>query len=139
MKKKKLQFVVKIDEINKLIDELDLRTKCRRNEYLIPRCILYYILKKNTNISLMGIGKLFDKDHATVMNGLRKYDALVNSNDYQFNELNQEIKDRVLEIQMDAEEKVVFERTLIEKVLECDNYFEMRLLQEDLKKTMQLN
>jgi hypothetical protein len=134
--KKPYKTVIKFDAVQGLIDEMDLTTKCRTNEYLIPRCILYNILYRKGCMSLMKIGKLFNKDHATVINGLKKYDAFMLCKDFEFINYKEMIETRIFDFPTIYKEEL--EKSLIEKVMSCNNYFEMRLLQEELKKTMQV-
>jgi hypothetical protein len=51
--------------------------KNRGDEYKIPRYIVWYFLKKHTNLSLSDMGKLFNKDHATVLSGLKTLNNLI--------------------------------------------------------------
>lgn len=129
--KKQIKTSVKMESVYKLIDEMDLKTKCRKNEYLIPRCILYKILYNKSLLSLQSIGKLFNKDHATVLNGLKKYEAFMLCKDIEFQRYKEMIEREIFDFPI--EEKIELEKTLIQKVLECENYFEMRKLQEELK------
>ena len=128
---KPLKAVVRLDAVYNLIDEMNLTTRCRKNEYLIPRCILYNILYHKSTISLQSIGRLFKKNHATIINGLKKYDAYMICTDIEFMRYKELIEREVLDIPI--KEKKTIEKTLIHKILECNNYYEMRLLQEELK------
>ncbi len=56
------------------ISEEDLKSTKRRQEILIPRQVSMYIIKENLDITLDGIGKIFNKDHSTVLNSINKID-----------------------------------------------------------------
>jgi len=69
----------------------------RKREIVDQRSYLYYLIKRlienNTDekISLTAIGRLFNKDHATVLHGLRKVEDL--KLDKEFNKTIQYLKD----------------------------------------------
>ena len=52
--------------------------KSRRRDIVEMRSIAYKLISINTNISLAKIGAYFDKDHATVRNGIFLCDDLIN-------------------------------------------------------------
>lgn len=61
----------------------ELKAKTRKHEVLHPRYILMYLLKQNKRNSLQSIGNLFGKDHATVLNALKKVEIYKNDTDFQ--------------------------------------------------------
>jgi len=52
----------------------DLRKKTRKQEFVFPRHLGYYLMQKycsNKEITLAEIGRIFKQDHATVINGIK--------------------------------------------------------------------
>jgi predicted DNA-binding protein YlxM (UPF0122 family) len=133
-----MKKTLKIEAVENLINELDLTRQCRLNDYLYPRSILYYNIRKYEGWSLQRIAELLKVNHATVINGIKKYENLVNHiKQYpDFLIVKNQIEAKIFDIEIEESDNVVFEQSLIEKVMSCNNYFEMRLLQEELKKTM---
>lgn len=66
----------------KLINELGLDTKSRKRELVYARYVFYKELNKHE--SLQRIGDFFNRDHATVLHGIRQYDTFMSFNDAQF-------------------------------------------------------
>lgn len=56
---------------------LDLKRKTRKREYVDARAIAFYIIKTELELSLEAIGRCFDKNHATVLHGLRVFYNLI--------------------------------------------------------------
>jgi len=55
----------------------DVMSKCRKREYVLPRQIAHYLLKKYTNKSLSVIGReVGGKNHATVIHGVKNISSL---------------------------------------------------------------
>ena len=44
-----------------------LQGKCRKREFVMPRQIIMYLLVSYTDMTYLNIGKLFKKDHTTVI------------------------------------------------------------------------
>ena len=62
--------------INIVLNHFDLSfaqisRKTRYQNIVYPRHVLIYILSKNTNLTLKGIGEMFHKDHTTVMHSIK--------------------------------------------------------------------
>lgn len=47
----------------------------RKRDKVNIRFMIFYLLKQNTEMKLKEIGKLFNKDHTTVINGCKKHEA----------------------------------------------------------------
>ena len=54
----------------------ELMSSSRKRELVFYRTIVFKILKKHFNMTLAQIGRLTNRDHATVMYGISKYDEL---------------------------------------------------------------
>jgi hypothetical protein len=134
-----MKKTLNIECVENLIEELDLTKRCRTNDYLYPRSILYYHLHKELSWTYKRIADLFKVTHATVINGINKYEDFVQHiKQYpDFLIVKNRIEAKIFDIEIEESDNVVFEQSLIEKVMACNNYFEMRLLQEELKKTME--
>ena len=68
-------------EIKKTIDDfsgLDISIKCREPLYVDYRFIYYYMCKKyaRKNITLKRIGEAINRDHSSVIYGLKQYENL---------------------------------------------------------------
>ena len=55
----------------------DLKAKTRRREYVDARRIAYYILRNVHGFSFQSIAKEFDKNHASVIHGIKDFDFLL--------------------------------------------------------------
>ena len=63
------------------IDETVLRGTLKNKGTTEARQIAIYLIRKLTNLSLPDIGKEFNRDHATVLYGIRKVEASLKSGD----------------------------------------------------------
>lgn len=76
---------------------ITLTEKSRKQVYIQARYIYFYLCRNFTNFSLAKIGASVGKDHATVLNGLKKLDGLrqgygsVNDNFYELYSLAKEM------------------------------------------------
>ncbi len=61
------------------IDESVLRGNLRNKVISEARHTAFYLVRKLTNLSLPDIGKEFGRDHATIIHGIRKVEALLKS------------------------------------------------------------
>jgi chromosomal replication initiator protein len=79
---------IKFQEITQIICDYfnvtkeDLMTNSRKNEYVIPRTFIFKIMRDmyGKNISLKTLGAVFNRDHATVLNAIRKNEELLETN-----------------------------------------------------------
>jgi IS30 family transposase len=112
----------KIDKIKELIEKDGLVTKSRHRNLIDKRSYLYYALKEE-GFSLQRIGKLFNKNHATILNGIKKHHFYTLTNDYSYNENTKDYKSQ-LQLQ------IIPARSLQDDVLRCTNTTELKLIQE---------
>ncbi|MDR2293355.1 MAG: hypothetical protein LBE11_07785 [Prevotellaceae bacterium] len=54
-----------------------LNTKNRAHEFVLARQTVFYFTKKTTKIPLALVGKIFNRNHATVIHGIRTYENLL--------------------------------------------------------------
>lgn len=63
---------------------IEIGEKTRKKQYVKARAVYYKIAKENTKLSLEEIGRACgNRDHATVLHGLKKYDAEMQYRDFQ--------------------------------------------------------
>lgn len=69
-------FEVSVDDIKKKSGEI----KAKKNEWVIPRQIsMFFVTKNYPNKSQEYVGSLFNRDHATVINALKKVQNLIDT------------------------------------------------------------
>lgn len=68
-------------KITELIERYELNTSSRKREKVYIRSVLYRFLRDN-RMTLAQIGKLMNKDHATVLHGLECYERNKNYPDF---------------------------------------------------------
>jgi hypothetical protein len=69
-----------LNEIKEKVEKhftLDISKETRRREYVYTRSVFYKLAKTHTNQSLSAIGRSIKKDHATVLHGLKIFDAII--------------------------------------------------------------
>ena len=111
----------------KYIKDYNLTQRNRMKYFTYRRQIVCHVLREE-KLTLSMIGKVIERDHATVLWNLRAYDANIKYNDFRT------LRDEVyLEGDLHKEQKPDKEKTLIQKVLLCENYWQLRKLQEEIK------
>jgi len=68
-----MKYMVDRMRVDELINEYDLTSKSRKQDYIWNRSAVYNFLHL-CNYSLTEIGRMLDKNHATVIHGLKLYD-----------------------------------------------------------------
>jgi hypothetical protein len=120
-----------IDKVKEVIEKDGLVTKSRYRTFLDRRSYLYAMLNKN-GMSLVEIGRLFKKNHATIINGIKKHHAYTRFKDelYLHNVKEyQEIFYQPKKISVDLIEKDELKYNgsqLITDILECKNTTELQ-------------
>ena len=90
----KEDFILK--KIKEIIEIYDLKAKNRKREFIYKRFYLFnFLSNSNLKINYTQIGKLFNKDHATVLNGLKQHNDLMQFNDDVYLEHTKEIADTI--------------------------------------------
>ena len=97
--------------IKNYIEELTgikLSEKTRARIVVDVRRVAFKLTKELTNASLSSIGRLYDKDHATVLHGIKTFDNLYNSADFRSS------KDlyKKIYLSLDMREKIGISRSL---------------------------
>ena len=95
---KKLGF--NLDYLNKAsiifgvsVDKILSKNRARRIVWI--RYILYNYLKSTGSMTLTEVGKVFNRDHATVIHGLKKHSDFLVWNDLEFIEMDDYFKERI--------------------------------------------
>lgn len=127
----------KIDKVKEVIEKDGLITKSRYRTFLDRRSYLYAMLNKN-GMSLVEIGKLFRKTHATIINGIKKHhaytrykDELYLHNVKEYREIFYEPKKIHVDL-IEKDEKKYNGSQLITDILECKNTTEL----QDIKRKL---
>ena len=127
----------KIDKVKEVIEKDGLITKSRYRTFLDRRSYLYAMLHKE-GMSLVEIGQLFDKTHATIINGIRKHhayqrfkDELYLHNVKEYREIFYEPKKINVDL-IEKDEKKYNGSQLITDILECKNTTEL----QDIKRKL---
>lgn len=68
-------------KITELIERYELNTSSRKREKVYIRSVLYHFLRNN-KMTLDRIGKMFSKNHATILHGLECYERNKNYPDF---------------------------------------------------------
>jgi len=125
----------KIDKIMQLIEKDGLITKSRYRCFLDKRSYLYAMLSKE-GMSLVQIGAIFNKTHATVINGIKQYYAYQKFKDDLYEHNVQEYREifyvpKKVNVDLIEKDGKKYNGTqLITDVLECRNTTEL----QDIKK-----
>jgi hypothetical protein len=125
----------KIDKIMSLIEKDGLITKSRYRCFLDKRSYLYAMLSKE-GMSLVQIGAIFNKTHATVINGIKQYYAYQKFKDDLYEHNVQEYREifyvpKKVNVDLIEKDGQKYNGTqLITDVLECRNTTEL----QDIKK-----
>jgi len=127
----------RIDKVKEVIEKDGLITKSRYRTFLDRRSYLYAMLNKN-GMSLVEIGKLFRKTHATIINGIKKHhaytrfkDELYLHNVKEYREIFYEPKKIHVDL-IEKDEKKYNGSQLIADILECKNTTEL----QDIKRKL---
>jgi hypothetical protein len=127
----------KIDKVKEVIEKDGLITKSRYRTFLDRRSYLYAMLNKN-GMSLVEIGRLFNKNHATIINGIKKHhaytrfkDELYLHNVKEYREIFYEPKKINVDL-IEKDEKKYNGSQLITDILECKNTTEL----QDIKRKL---
>lgn len=105
-----------ISNIRDLIDMYELKKVCRKQDIIFKRYYLYDQLRQ-ANYSLTAIGTIFNKNHASVLHGIRMHDIFTKSKDKVYKMYTEDIRKGLITI---PEEK-----NIKNAVLNADNWEEI--------------
>jgi hypothetical protein len=114
-----------IDKIKYMIDLYDLTTSCRNRDLIYKRAFIYSELQK-IGMNLSEIGRLMDKHHATVINGL-KVDNQFQNCDKIYDDIIAPIKDYLYPGEAPIE---LPKYSIFEDVINCNNTTDLRIIKE---------
>ena len=69
------------EKIKQLIEKDALASQSQRQVHVHKRHYLFYLLKERVGMTLEAIGELFNRDHATVIHGIKTYKTRVEMKD----------------------------------------------------------
>lgn len=72
------------DVIYRLNKHPELASKSRKRPYVDQRSFLMNILRTHTRMPLIKIGRLFNRDHATVLWNVKRHKIFIESKDYDY-------------------------------------------------------
>lgn len=87
-------FIIELITRMTLISIRELQSKTRKREVAEARQIAMYFIKKYTKISLIEIGKIFNRDHSTVIYSIKNIESLKDS-DKNINYLVTKLKNNI--------------------------------------------
>lgn len=73
------QIYSKIEEYIKAKYDVNMKQKTRSHNVSIMRHIISYFLYTHSNVDVVSIGKLMNKDHTTILYGIRNIESIISS------------------------------------------------------------
>ncbi len=83
------EFIIEIVSSYYSITKEDIMSNKRKRQFALPRQIVMFLCRQDINLTYQEIGKIFDKDHSTVMHSCSKIETEMNEN----SKLNLEIQE----------------------------------------------
>lgn len=74
-----------------------IRSECRERELVAARFIFFHFAKKETGKSLIKIGNFINKDHATVLYGIRKVKDMIETKEPFYTDLYKKTQQKLKE------------------------------------------
>ena len=116
-----------IDKINAIIEQYDLASKSRERDKVYFRSYIYWLLREDGWI-MSDIGNLFNRDHATVINGLKVHEAY-----YKKDKVYMRFVRKLDEIfNPTIDEIMIAKDTIFHDIMNCHNTTELRLIKEKI-------
>jgi hypothetical protein len=115
--------------INDVIAKYEVNTKSRKREKVYARYVISRYLR-NKGWTLQKIGGLLNRDHSNIVHGLKQFELLKKEMDFKY--IYSVILRDLEQTELTLENPCILD--IEERVLKCENYFQMRLLQEELIK-----
>ena len=118
-----------LEKVKDVIKRDELDTSCRAQQMVYQRAFIYHLMQKH-GYSLTKTGELFNRSHATIINGLNLYNSI--KNDLVFLDY---VSSYVIEFEdfLYVTPSISKLSKIEEAVLKCQNYFELCQLQERIK------
>ena len=116
-----------IDKINALIEQYDLASKSRERDKVYFRSYIYWLLREDGWI-MSDIGNLFNRDHATVINGLKVHESY-----YKKDKVYMRFVRKLDEIfNPTIDEIMIAKDTIFHDIMNCHNTTELRMIKEKI-------
>ena len=116
--------MTRLEEIQAIIDKYDLKQKSRYMHLIYRRYYLYKVLKRD-GMTLSQIGRLFEKTHASVINGINKHDIYMKYKDSSYMLHTLELREQFVLPQ--------YYKPLKQRVLECVSLEKLEKLKEQIR------
>ena len=107
--------------IKRLISDMNITS--RKHEDVFPRFYLINHIQKEFKISYTAIGKMFGKDHATIINALNKHRNFMETKDKEYKHLTTKMR-RLL-----AEDLNILEKDIVN----CTSLTELEIIQNKVR------
>ena len=116
-----------VEKIEQLIEQYDLASKSRERDKVYFRSYIYWLLREDGWI-MSDIGNLFNRDHATVINGLKVHEAY-----YKKDKVYMRFVRKLDEIfNPSIDEIMIAKDTIFHDIMNCHNTTELRLIKEKI-------
>ncbi|CAB4162076.1 Chromosomal replication initiator, DnaA C-terminal [uncultured Caudovirales phage] len=116
-----------VEKIEQLIEQYDLASKSRERDKVYFRSYIYWLLREDGWI-MSDIGNLFNRDHATVINGLKVHEAY-----YKKDKVYMRFVRKLDEIfNPTIDEIMITKDTIFHDIMNCHNTTELRLIKEKI-------
>ena len=116
-----------VEKIEQLIEQYDLASKSRERDKVYFRSYIYWLLREDGWI-MSDIGNLFNRDHATVINGLKVHEAY-----YKKDKVYMRFVRKLDEIfNPTIDEIMIAKDTIFHDIMNCHNTTELRLIKEKI-------
>jgi len=114
--------MTKIDKIKELIEKDGLVTKSR-HRYLVDKRNYMFNALREEGFTFQKIGEIFERNHATIINGIKKHKQLTKHKDYDYI-----INTKLYKEELESD--YIEPRSIEDDVLRCQDLKELKLIQE---------
>jgi len=116
-----------VEKIEQLIEQYDLASKSRERDKVYFRSYIYWLLRED-GWTMSDIGDLFNRDHATVINGLKVHEAY-----YKKDKVYMRFVRKLDEIFNPSIDEIMMAKdTIFHDIMNCHNTTELRLIKEKI-------
>lgn len=132
-------YVVLLDEARRIIKRHNLGKKTNALEYVHPRQYLMSYLRHNTSLGPTKIAGLFgDYHHSTVIHAVKEHKNRVELNDEVYLRNSEAVANEIIHLKFSVIADPDRNNILMD-VLNCENFWEMKQLQEKIKEKYKIN
>ncbi len=116
-----------VEKIEQLIEQYDLASKSRERDKVYFRSYIYWLLRED-GWTMSDIGDLFNRDHATVINGLKVHEAY-----YKKDKVYMRFVRKLDEIFNPSIDDIMMAKdTIFHDIMNCHNTTELRMIKEKI-------